>query len=150
MERSHLFSWGMHFVLFKNHTCLLLNQKNKCIAHAFLNLQMQIVFRNMVWMSLFLRIPASLTTPSFLESSRGRLWITDWMIPILAWLVQICLSCPYRLEWKIFKNETYLLGIGLLSLTHLITIVGVRDKGFQSIASQFENYTLEDHCCATQ
>nr|CCQ43024.1 alternative protein CADPS2 [Homo sapiens] len=38
---------------------------------------MQIVFRNMVWMSLFLQTPASLIMPSFLEYSRGRLWITD-------------------------------------------------------------------------
>lgn len=30
MESSHLLSWDIHFVLFKNCICLLLNHKNKC------------------------------------------------------------------------------------------------------------------------
>lgn len=141
-------SWSMHLV-FRNCICPLLSQKNKCVLHALMNLQMQTVFRNMVWMSLFLQILASLTTPSFLEYSRGKLWITGWMIPILAWWVHVYLL-PCRTEWKIFKSEKYLLWSSILFLSCLITVVGVRDKGFQSIASQFENYTLEDHRCATQ
>lgn len=122
--QNSLLSWDMHLV-FKKCICPLLSQKNKCIIHASLNLQMPTVFRNMVWMSLFLLILASLTTPSFLDYSRGRLWITDWMIPIHAWWVQVCLSSFLEVRMKnLFQSEKHLLWSGILFLTPLITVVG--------------------------
>lgn len=89
--KDGLLSWGLIFVFLIN-ISLVIKAEIKCAMSDLLNLQMQTVFRNMGWMSLFLRVPASLTMPSSSEFSRDRLWITDWMIRIPAWWVQICLS----------------------------------------------------------
>lgn len=90
-----------------------------------INEQTQIELKNMAWMNLSLPTPVTLTTLPSLRWCNALLWITDLMIPILAWQV-------YSLVYSNLNLITFF-------FNKIFLYLSIRSS-FSPLQSPFNNY----------